>query len=169
MSRRFAVIAAMILAALALGACAPAAARPSAPAQQPPAAQPEPTPAPTAEESAPMEDTTADALAGTSWTLSQIDGAEPASDGRPAGVEFDQAGRLSGSTGCNRFFGGYTVAGAALSLGQMGSTRMACPEPLMAQETTFLAILGEAATYAVDGDTLTISAADGRTLVFARA
>lgn len=168
MTRLMAAVA-LVLAALALGACAPVAARPSAPAQQPPAAQPEPTPAPEAEESDPMQETTDDALAGTGWALSQIDGAEPAPGGRPATLEFDGAGRLAGSSGCNRFFGGYSLAGATLSVGQMGGTRMACPEPLMAQEATFLAILGAAAEYAVDGDTLTITAADGRALVFTRA
>lgn len=174
MTRIATVIAAIVLAAMALGACAAPAARPSEPAQQTPVAQPEPTPAaPAAEESAPMDqttdETTGDGLAGTSWTLSALDGAGPAEGGRPATLEFNSEGGLAGSTGCNRFFGGYSVDGAALTVGQMGSTRMACPEPLMAQEMVFLEILGAAVEYAVDGDTLTVTAADGRTIAFARA
>ncbi len=108
-------------------------------------------------------------LAGTSWTLSAINGAAPIASERPAGIEFNDAGRIAGSSGCNRMMGGYTVDGATLTVGQLAGTMMACPEPLMQQEQTFLTILGAAASYAIADDTLTITSADGSTLSFTRA
>lgn len=112
---------------------------------------------------------TADELAGTSWALSDLNGAAPVAEGQPATLAFDDKGGVAGSTGCNRFFGGYSVDGAKVTFGQLGSTRMACPEPLMKQEQAFFDLLGRAATYAIAADTLTITAADGATITFTRA
>ncbi|NTU80524.1 MAG: META domain-containing protein [Chloroflexales bacterium] len=168
MRMRATIIAALALAAMLLSACAAAASRPeptTAPTQIP-TAQPAPA-EPTAEEQAMSKD--ASDLAGTSWTLSELAGAAPAAGGSPATIEFDTEGRMAGSSGCNRFFGGYSVEGATLTVGQIGSTMMACPDELMQQEKAFLTTLGQAATYTIAGDTLTITAADGATIVFTRA
>lgn len=110
-----------------------------------------------------------DELAGTSWNLSSIDGAAPAEGGQPASIAFTDEGRVAGSSGCNRFMGGYTLSDGALAFGALAGTMMACPEPLMQQEQAFLAILGAASGHSVAGDTLTITADDGRSLVFTRA
>ncbi|GAB4428135.1 MAG: hypothetical protein OHK0015_10770 [Chloroflexi bacterium OHK40] len=107
-------------------------------------------------------------LPGTSWTLTELNGTPPVEGGRKATIQFDADGRASGSTGCNRYFGGYTAEAGRLTMSQMGSTRMTCPEPLMAQETTFLDVLGRAVSYTIDGDTLTVTADDGASLVFTR-
>lgn len=171
MNVRVTVIAALVLAALALGACAAPAARTNAtdPQTQTPAAQTEPTQAaPEAEETAETMETTSD-LASTSWLLSELDGAAPVAGGRPATLEIDAEGRVAGSTGCNRFMGGYSADGATVTFGQLATTMMACPDELMQQERTFLDVMGAAASYSIVDDTLTITAADGRTVVFTRA
>jgi len=46
---------------------------------------------------------------------------------------------MSGSTGCNRCSGPYTVDGDTLELGAIVSTQMACPPPARAVETAFVA------------------------------
>lgn len=169
MNARVTLIAALVLAALALGACAAPAARSNTSETQTPAAQTEPTQAaPEAEETAETMETTSD-LASTSWLLSELDGAAPVAGGRPATLEFNDEGRVAGSTGCNRFMGGYSVDGATVTLGQLASTMMACPDELMQQEQTFLKVMGDATSYTIVDDALTITTADGRTVVFTRA
>jgi heat shock protein HslJ len=39
---------------------------------------------------------------------------------------------------CNRFFGPAEITGSTIELGPLGSTRMACPEAVMNQETKYL-------------------------------
>ncbi len=49
--------------------------------------------------------------------------------------------KVGGSAGCNTFEGPYTTNGAVAAIGPLGTTRMACAEDVMAQETAFLAAL----------------------------
>ncbi|MDY0885626.1 META domain-containing protein [Dongia soli] len=84
-------------------------------------------------------------------------------------LQFDaKEQRFGGSTGCNRFFGEYRQIGdAEISIGQMGSTRMACLGQLDQQERDVLDLLSHATAYGVAEDQLTIATADGRSLTFA--
>jgi heat shock protein HslJ len=53
------------------------------------------------------------------------------------------AGKVSGSAGCNRYFGGYT-SGQQNQLvfdGRMGATQMACAQPIANQERRYLVLL----------------------------
>lgn len=56
-------------------------------------------------------------------------------------VEANNAGRIYGNAGCNRFFGGYLVEDSTLKIGPLASTMMACEEPKMSQEREFLLML----------------------------
>lgn len=111
------------------------------------------------------------ALDGTTWTLTGIDagaGPQPPAAGRdPLTFSFAQ-GRLGGSAGCNRLSASYTQIGETLSIGALAGTKMACAAPLMEQESVVSAILIDAERATVAGDTLTIGAADGRSLVLSR-
>jgi heat shock protein HslJ len=72
-------------------------------------------------------------------------------------VEFGADNRLHGSGGCNRYFGGYEVgAGNSLSIKDMGSTRMMCPEGIMTQEDRYFTALGSASVFKVEGHKLLI-------------
>lgn len=167
---RVTVLAALVVAALTLGACAAPRSATQPPAVETPAAQTEPSPvAPATEEPDTTMATTDDPFAGTSWNLSSIDGAEPIAGGRPATLEFNDEGRVAGSSGCNRFMGGYTFDGTALSFSPLAGTMMACPDELMQQEQTFLKIMEQIAGYTLADDTLTVTDADGRALVFVKA
>jgi heat shock protein HslJ len=85
---------------------------------------------------------------------------------REVTAEFGADGQMGGSAGCNRYFASYTVDGSNLTIGQAGSTMMACePMEVMEQEAHFLTALGAAATWQIEGDMLTISDADGAPVV----
>ena len=49
--------------------------------------------------------------------------------------------KVAGSAGCNTYQGPYTTNGTAAAIGPLASTRMACPDDVMTQETAFLAAL----------------------------
>ena len=80
-------------------------------------------------------------------------------------AEFGPDGQMSGNSGCNSYFATYTVDGESLTIGQAGSTLMACePAERMQQEADFLAALQLTASYVISGDRLEIYDADGATL-----
>lgn len=86
-------------------------------------------------------------------------------------LEIGADGRISGSGGCNRYFGTATVAGEAISFGPIGTTQMACPPAVMNQESKYIAALREARGWRHDAARrkLTLVDAGGRPLVvFAR-
>ena len=49
--------------------------------------------------------------------------------------------QASGFAGCNRWFAAATQNGEELRFGDIGATRMACPEPQMTTERDFIAAL----------------------------
>lgn len=105
--------------------------------------------------------TASNPLAGTGWTLATLNGEAPLADTEIT-VNFGEDGRLSGSDGCNRFSTSYTVDGDSITIAPSGaSTMMACPEPIMKQAQAFVTALGSAATYAVDGASLTLNDSAG--------
>lgn len=78
-------------------------------------------------------------------------------------VRFLADGSVSGFAGCNSFFGTYIATGRKLEIGQLGATRMACPESVMQGESSFMGALQAASGYQVNGDTLILSDQQGRT------
>lgn len=106
-------------------------------------------------------------LTGTNWTFVSIGGAPVAAD-RPTSLLFD-GGRLSGSAGCNRFGGAYSLDHDSLTAGPLMMTMMACPGPGMAQEAAFVDLMKAPVrlTFTADG-TLILTGADGRTAVLKR-
>ena len=102
---------------------------------------------------------------GTSWTLVSINGEPPSADPAPT-LTFDDARNVSGSAGCNTYTGSATVEGSSISFSPLASTRMACPDAAVtAQETAFLAALGEVEAYAMDSQGRLVLE-DGVVLVF---
>jgi heat shock protein HslJ len=69
-------------------------------------------------------------------------------------------GTVGGSTGCNRYTAGYTVDGDALDIGEVASTRMACPPPADAVEREYLAALGRVEGWRIEDDDLVLVDAD---------
>jgi heat shock protein HslJ len=105
------------------------------------------------------------ALEGTPWTLVALRGASVA--GMPHApsllLQADQK-RASGSSGCNRYTGGYTLAGEHLSFGPAAGTRMACMQG-MEQEQAFLDALSAVAAWRIEGQRLELRDANGQAVL----
>ncbi len=160
--KKMIVILSVLAALLALVACNPSG------GQEPIAADataPVATDAATEEETV-MEDSM---LQGVRWVLvSYLNAAgetvEALAD-HEVTAEFNADGQLGGSGGCNRYFASYTVDGDALTIGQAGSTMMACePAEVMEQEAQFLAALTAAAGWSIADNQLHILDANGQTV-----
>jgi heat shock protein HslJ len=81
-------------------------------------------------------------------------------------IQFGANGRVSGNSGCNRFTGAYEVAeDGSIKIGPLASTRMACPEPAMASETKFFAMLDEVRSFERSGKRLALRDTNGAVLV----
>ena len=105
-------------------------------------------------------------LEGTPWMLDfylAADGALTAVlPDTPVTAVFE-GGNLTGSAGCNSFFGSYTITGeSGIIIGPLGSTLMFCGEPgVMDQETAYLSLLPSAVKYGISGEQLTLYNAAG--------
>jgi heat shock protein HslJ len=133
-----------LIIALVAAACAPTA----APATQP--AQPKEQPV------------SGNALDGTSWLLVTLNG-QPALQDTTVTLNFAD-GTATGSDGCNRYTGGYAADSTNIKFGQLASTMMACPEPIMKQASAYLQALAQAATYKSSAKQLTLVDAGGQEL-----
>ncbi len=112
--------------------------------------------------------TTSATLEGTTWQLiAYLDGGGnltlPYREA-PATLLM-QDGQAGGTTGCNNYFGSYTLDGDSLTFGPMGATMMACPEPQSMQEQAYLAGLGNVAGYVIVGNQLHLLNADGEIIM----
>jgi heat shock protein HslJ len=110
------------------------------------------------------------ALVGTPWRLESLvwglgpDGAVSPAIGE-ATLLLGEDGTISGSTGCNRFSGGYELDGTTLTAGPLATTRMACEEALMDQERAVLDVLDAGPLeLTLDGSTLRVAGTDDRAL-----
>jgi heat shock protein HslJ len=104
-------------------------------------------------------------LTGVTWALQtyRVDGTNTTV---PASVFVDATFQetptaVSGSAGCNRYTGTYTVTGSDLSFGPMAVTQMACIGPAGDVESAYLASLATVATYTVTEATLTMHDSGG--------
>lgn len=116
------------------------------------------------------------AILGTHWTLfgwgtgndpqSLLDGTEITLDFTGAGAGLK--GRISGSSGCNNYFGSYEISGDLIKITGIGSTKKYCaaPDGLMRQEAHFLTLLGSVRGYHLYGEQLDIEDESGQILFF---
>lgn len=106
----------------------------------------------------------ADLLEGIPWVLaSGIDLPQDVALTMPTAL-FD-AGTVSGSTGCNRYTGPYTVDGDRLELGQLAQTQMACAPPADRIERDYVARFAQVTGWQVDGDRLVLVDGDDEELL----
>jgi heat shock protein HslJ len=78
---------------------------------------------------------------------------------------FTPDGQVAGSAGCNDYSGPYTLDGTSLTVGPLVSTKKACDQAIMDQETQFLTALQTPTTVEPSGATITLRAADDATQV----
>ena len=119
---------------------------------------------------APMAHTPAPVVSGTQWTVVELDG-DAIAPGVTATLAIAKDGGVSGSDGCNRFVGGlvFEEGGKVAASPTAGvSTRMACPGARDGVARRYNALRREAATWRLEGGTLVLSTADGRTVTLRR-
>ena len=114
----------------------------------------------------------ASALPGTAWELDTFgskDGTVSSLlSGTTISLSFDEDA-LSGSAGCNRYFGSYEVADDQIAISGIGSTKMHCGEAgVMDQEQRYLAMLGEISRFEIVADSLTLFDEEGDARLFFR-
>ena len=96
------------------------------------------------------------------WVAQDIDGVAVI-DKAQSTLQFGNDGRVSGRGACNNYSGTVELKGSTMIFGQLASTRMACPHPVMDQETRFMAALQATRTYRMDeGNKLVLSDATGK-------
>jgi heat shock protein HslJ len=103
------------------------------------------------------DDTTRDSLTGTSWNLVMLAG-EDIDPALPAvTLRFEAEGTLGGFDGCNRYRGAFSTDGTAIHIpGEMATTRAACHEPLMSRASVYIEALVGAASFAIEGNRLSL-------------
>jgi heat shock protein HslJ len=82
-------------------------------------------------------------LSGSEWKLEEL-GGTGVIESVQATLSFPEAGKVTGNGSCNRFFGTAQISKDSIKFSPLGSTRMACPEELMNQETKYLGALQSA-------------------------
>jgi heat shock protein HslJ len=104
-------------------------------------------------------------LEGITWVLRD---AEPTENAPPVTLVFD-AGKVSGSAGCNRFNGsvGGGITASSIEIGPLMTTRMTCPGPIMEREKSFLAQLESSEVFSFLTGDLVLNGSQGR-LSFSR-
>jgi heat shock protein HslJ len=106
-------------------------------------------------------------LQDTRWVLITLEGKPPLAGSAPS-AEFS-ADQISGSTGCNTYFGTYEAGGSEMTIGDVAHTEMWCAEPegVMDQEQAFLTALAAVTGYRLAGERLELlDDSEGANLTF---
>ena len=98
------------------------------------------------------------------WIVSQIEGG-PAAPGVTSTLLIAEDGKVSGNAGCNGYFGSAIIDNDAIAFGNLGTTRMACPEPAMGQEDRVLEALDSTRGYRLDKNDLILLDAGGNSIL----
>ena len=83
---------------------------------------------------------------GPTWTVTSLTGVGVDPTVTITAV-FGSDGKITGSGGCNRYFGPVSIDGTAISFGSLGATRKACVPALMDQEQKFFGALAMTRSY----------------------
>ncbi|MFN8383566.1 MAG: META domain-containing protein [Anaerolineales bacterium] len=102
------------------------------------------------------------------WTLVSYGDASnptPALPDVETSINFNEGGTFGGSVGCNSLGADYKVSGDQITFGSIVSTMMFC-EGVSDQESTVLNILTDkTVSFTVNGEKLTLTSADGASVV----
>lgn len=102
------------------------------------------------------------------WRVLGLDG-KPLPDGVVATIAFEAPDKVSGKSGCNRYFGAFKLDAERLAIGPLGATRMACPKDEMEVEQRFLDLAARV-TRATPGENgrMKLMAGDGEAMLLDR-
>ncbi len=102
------------------------------------------------------------------WTLESYGDATnptPAAPDVETSIIFGDDGQVNGNVGCNGFGGDYKTGDGTITFGALFSTLMFCEGPAGEQEQVLFGVFVETATYELNGNALTITSADGSSVV----
>ncbi|MCZ4318166.1 META domain-containing protein [Aequorivita viscosa] len=106
------------------------------------------------------ETTSENSITETHWVLETLEGQKVNAMQHGDKIGFTlhtNENRISGYSGCNRFFGNYSLkAGNRISFSAMGATKMACPE-IGVDESKFFEVFNLADNYSISGDRLSLN------------
>jgi heat shock protein HslJ len=105
----------------------------------------------------------APALEGPVWRLTEVRGLDPGllPTGPQSVTAQFQHGRVSGFSGCNRFFGSYSLQRGRLLIGQTGGSMMACEPAAMKVEGAVTRAIAGSFRPLLAGDRLTLQSEAG--------
>jgi heat shock protein HslJ len=109
-------------------------------------------------------------LSGTLWQLTAYNNGQGGVVSLIADTQitatFDEEGSLTGFAGCNRYLARYQATETTIEISPGASTRMFCEQPdgLMDQEMAYLQALETAASFTIEGNTLTLRTDTGETV-----
>jgi len=109
-------------------------------------------------------DENAEQVYGRNWVAAEVAG-QPVAPDVESSLVIASDGKVSGHAGCNGYFGSAILDGEAMSFGNLGSTRMACPEPAMGQEDRLLRALDSTRGYLLKDEMLLLLDGSGVTVV----
>ncbi|KQZ96486.1 hypothetical protein ASD64_16840 [Mesorhizobium sp. Root157] len=99
-------------------------------------------------------------IVGQDWKVDFIAGVDVLPEPR-ATLRIAEDGRVGGKGPCNSYFASAEIDGATLTIGQAGSTQMACAPDHMKAEQALFEAFAKVASYKLADGTLTMSDKDG--------
>lgn len=99
-----------------------------------------------------------------SWVLTKMAGYRVA-PGVQTTLDIGPGGKVTGSSGCNRYFGKMMMRGNNLQFGPLGATQMACPGKGMQQEANFFKNTRKVSGWHYEGNTLVMTDSRGKTVL----
>lgn len=106
-------------------------------------------------------------LEGTTWLMKSYDNGTSMVN-VPEGVYPDAvfaAGKVSGILACNSYTGTYTQSGSSLTISQLATTMMACPDTSADVEQQMASAMQKAATYTASAASLKVYDSTGKDLL----
>lgn len=96
-------------------------------------------------------------LFGTNWNLIKINASKPkltSTENKISLLLTQEPMNFAGFSGCNRYFGKYSVKKNTIKFFEAGSTMMACPDEDMTLERNYITALSKINNYIIKSDTL---------------
>jgi heat shock protein HslJ len=99
----------------------------------------------------------------TQWNLIELNGnavSVPPAEGQVYIYLQEQGDKLSGTDGCNRFFGSYDLSGSSLQFHSVAQTLMACRGAFTERESEFMEALKLVTSYQISDNFLQLKVDD---------
>lgn len=107
-----------------------------------------------------------ESLYGKEWVLEYVNKDKPVIDKLRATIRFEKDGKLTGSGGCNKFFGSYEIKDGKVVIGPVGGTKMMCPPAVMDIEDAYMAALAGELEVRMEEGKMKLCSSEDKCLIF---